>query len=259
MSIALPSGSPICDIDDTFSKAHGAEDPNAGFSATVNQNGGSYTIRLQGKDTPIHGVLMYVSKDSDKSSRLGQFTPKDGFKFVSGCHMSLKETTITHGNSQLKKDNEFTWTPGPDDKGSFTLHAVVTGEKVPWQRLKVQLGDSSNQTVQTPSVTASASEASDTTTSTIKASVATTSTIKASSVPTSLAPKSTSIQSAYFPIPTNGKFEISKASGSAIITNPDYSSSPTPGNYVGLTFSGGVSLSGDLPTFLSILIAMVIL
>lgn len=139
VSYALPSGSPYCQIDDSnksgFESNHGKESESPVFDAKFTPADAGYKISLSNKGTPIHGALLYVV-GSDKKTHLGQFTAKPGFKFVTGC-TGGSGSTITHENREEKKDTEFIWTPGPNEKGPFTLHALVTGNKVPWQMLTV--------------------------------------------------------------------------------------------------------------------------
>ena len=151
---ALPSGSPYCQIDDSnrpsFESNHGKESASPVFEAQFTSGNGAYKINLSKKETPIHGVLLYVV-GSDKNKHLGQFTQKTGFKFVTDC-AGGSGSTLTHENSGAKQDTEFIWTPGPNDSGPFTLHAVVTGDKMPWQILTVNAdrGNGGSQTGAAP-------------------------------------------------------------------------------------------------------------
>ena len=138
LSIALPSGSPFCEINSgnygVFQAEHGKQSKALYFRASFKEENGAYKISLQGNQ-PIHGVLLYVT-GADKKTHLGKFSPKDGFKFVDECSGPYG-STLTHSSSDIKKDTEFTWHKIPSEEGPFTLHAVVTGDKVPWNMFSV--------------------------------------------------------------------------------------------------------------------------
>ncbi len=140
IAYALPTGSPYCEIDQSkmaaFQSAHSPESKSTGFSAQFNPENGSYKVLLSKKEVPIHGVLMYVT-GVDKSKHLGSFTSKDKFQFVTGESCGGPDSTITHADQSEKSDTEFIWTPGQNDKGPFTLNAVVSGMKNPWTMLQV--------------------------------------------------------------------------------------------------------------------------
>jgi hypothetical protein len=143
---ALPTGSPFCEITGNnlrrFESIHSKETDakTTGFAAEFTADGLGYKITLSKENTPIHGLLMYVTDASGK--HIGQFTEKTGFQFKEDCGGS--KSTITHENSSEKKDTEFSWTPPTDHKGPFHLTAIVSGDKTPWTEIKIKAEKDSN-------------------------------------------------------------------------------------------------------------------
>jgi len=163
---ALPSGSPFCELNDQtikgFESKHDTDGGSStGFGAKFIDEGASYKITLSKTNTPIHGLLMYVTDKSGK--HIGEFKEKKGFKFVEGDKCGSKKSTITHQDQTEKTDTEFSWSPSKSDQGPFTLTAVISGMKVPWAKISAEAGkkpqDTKQESVKKDTVTAAVTTA----------------------------------------------------------------------------------------------------
>jgi hypothetical protein len=153
-ALSRPNGSPLCQISESaITKAHGVGPLNTGYFLVVKKNSDStFMIKIQNsKLTSFKGLLMYVEGAKSQKDHLGSFSSKSRFlKSVNKdiCARSgikgRSHSTLTHKTpnaKSLKANGVFTWKPSKGDqaKEPWTLHAIVTNGKSPYQILKTPL------------------------------------------------------------------------------------------------------------------------
>ncbi len=147
LSLALPTGAPICSIDETrIQSGHGkASDQSLGYSlASKKVSSTQFEITINSSTVgEFKGLLMYVI-GANGNMHYGSFQkPNDNFKFqTSICKdagiSGRSDSTITHANPSSKALSglAFVWNLNADDQISnapFRVQAVVSNGQNPWQ------------------------------------------------------------------------------------------------------------------------------